>query len=366
MVSATMSAGAPILLSRDAFREAVLARDGHRCVICGVPAAQRPLSAHHIIERRLWGNGGYFVANGVSVCDRGQPGDPLDTVGCHLKAEMTLITPEALRAAAGITEVLLPVGLDDEARFTKWGDMVFSDGTRSPGPLFGEEPVRKMLAAGRVLDLYRTRFKYPRTLHAPSSPNRGADGDHAHADWSTFEGREIVVLEKVDGEQCTITRDYIHARSVDSGYHPTRTWVRGLHGRIGHEIPEGWRLVGENMYGRHSIGYTDLPSYFLLFAVYDDTNRTLAWDDIEEWGSLLGLDVVPVLWRGVFDERRVMAELAGPSRYGPEREGFVVRWAESFSYYEHHAATSKCVRAGHVKTDQHWLHDEVTPNSLAS
>lgn len=358
--------GSSVLLSRDAFRSAVLDRDGHRCAICGVSEAERPLSAHHIMERRLFPDGGYYLANGVSVCDRGEPGDPLDGVGCHLKAEMTLISPQELRAAAGISDVILPPGLDDELTYTKWGDACFSDGTRTPGPLFGEEPVQKMLDAGQVHDLYRTRFKYPRTLHAVDSPNRGADGDHAHADYSTFEGREVVLLEKVDGEQCTMTRDYVHARSVDSGYHATRTWVRGLHGRIRHDIPDGWRLVGENMYGQHSIAYDHLPSYFLLFAVYDETNTTLAWDDIPAWAELLGVDVVPELWRGVFDHARVMAELTGPSAFGPQREGWVMRWTDSFSYYDHHRATAKSVRPDHVKTDQHWLSGAVAVNGLAS
>ena len=70
--------------------------------------------------------------------------------------------------------------------------------------------------------------KYPRTWHLPDSPNRGADGDHAHADYSPFAGREVVVTEKLDGENTTIYADgHCHARSVASGYHPTRTWVRG-------------------------------------------------------------------------------------------------------------------------------------------
>ena len=52
-----------------------------------------------------------------------------------------------------------------------------------------------------------TYTKYPRTWHLPDSPNRGADGDHAHADYSTFEGREVVVTEKLDGENTTIYAD---------------------------------------------------------------------------------------------------------------------------------------------------------------
>ena len=73
--------------------------------------------------------------------------------------------------------------------------------------------------------------KYPRTWHLPDSPNRGADGDHVYPDYSSFEGHEVVVTEKLDGENTTIYADgHTHARSLSSGYHPTRTWVRALAG----------------------------------------------------------------------------------------------------------------------------------------
>jgi hypothetical protein len=208
--------------------------------------------------------------------------------------------------------------------------------------------------------------KYPRTWHLPDSPNRGADGDHAHADYATFEGREVVVTEKLDGENTTIYADgHCHARSVSSGYHPTRTWVRALAGRVSHALPAGWRICGENTYGLHSIAYDRLPSYFQLFAVYDEGDTCLSWADTEEWAGGLGVDIVPVLFRGTFDRDTVLALLTGPSAFGPEREGIVVRWAQAFPRGDHERATGKLVRKDHVKTDQHWMHGEVKSNGLA-
>jgi len=46
---------ATTLLTRDQFRDGVFARDGRRCVIC---QSAGPLDAHHIVERRLWPDGG--------------------------------------------------------------------------------------------------------------------------------------------------------------------------------------------------------------------------------------------------------------------------------------------------------------------
>lgn len=351
---------APKLLSRDEFRERVLQRDGRRCVICGAREIDGArLDAHHLLERRLFSDGGYYELNGATVCD--DPGD--GSLGCHLKAERTLISPEELREAAGIKTALLPSGFDDEARWTKWGDMVHPDGTRAPGPLFAEASVQKVLRDGGVLELYSKAYKYPRTPHAPWSPNRGTDGDNVLSDCAHFEGRDVVASLKLDGEATTLHRDRYHARSVDSGYHPTRTWVGNLHGRIAHELPEGWRFCGENLYGQHSIAYDSLPSYFALYAIFDAENQCLSWEETEEWAQLLDLQTVPVLYRGPFDEK-LLRELVPEPMYGPEAEGYVVRLADSFSYWDFHRSVMKVVRPNHVKTDGHWKARQVPTNGL--
>lgn len=89
------------LLTRDQFREAVFARDGRCCVICGAGA----VDAHHILERKLWVDGGYYLDNGASVCE-----------GCHLRAESTEVSCEELRGRCGIDRVLLPDHLAADVR----------------------------------------------------------------------------------------------------------------------------------------------------------------------------------------------------------------------------------------------------------
>ena len=55
---------------RAAFRDAVFARDGNRCRVCGwsVQTAELNLDAHHITDRNLMPNGGYVKENGISLC----------------------------------------------------------------------------------------------------------------------------------------------------------------------------------------------------------------------------------------------------------------------------------------------------------
>jgi hypothetical protein len=71
-----------------------------------------------------------------------------------------------------------------------------------------------------------TRYiKYPRTPHLPWSPGIAPD-DEVSGRLSGLEGREVVVTEKLDGENTTLYADHVHARSVDSAHHPSRSWVK--------------------------------------------------------------------------------------------------------------------------------------------
>ncbi|ADV66012.1 RNA ligase family protein [Deinococcus maricopensis] len=204
-----------------------------------------------------------------------------------------------------------------------------------------------------------TRLKYPRTPHLPWSPGATAD-DTFLVDLRDFEGREVVVTEKLDGENTTLYRDGLHARSLDPRPHPSRHWVKALQGRVGHSIPQGWRVCGENVYARHSLAYEQLESYFYLFSVWDEGNTALSWDETVRWAGVLGVPTPRVLYRGVWDEARVRALRVDEA----VMEGYVVRVAEAFAYAAFARCVAKWVRAGHVTTDEHWMHRAVTPNGL--
>ncbi|MGH1344854.1 MAG: RNA ligase family protein [Nannocystales bacterium] len=204
------------------------------------------------------------------------------------------------------------------------------------------------------------RFKYPRTRHLPWSPGASKD-DLMAKGVEPFVGQRVIVSEKMDGENTTLYRDHVHARSVDSRHHPSRDWVKGLHGRVAFQIPEGWRLCGENLYAVHSVAYRALPSYFMLFSVWDAANRCLGWDETTEWAELLGIRTVPVLYDGVFDPVWFEAFCCDTD----VSEGYVVRLADGFEFAEFGKSVAKWVRSGHVRTDEHWMHKPVVPNELA-
>lgn len=341
------------LLSRDEFREAVFARDDHECVICGTLAAD----AHHIIERRLWADGGYYLENAASLCRQH-----------HIEAEMTVVSCEKLRAAARIVSIALPPHFDRSKRYDKWGNVLLANGQCVKGELFWEESVQQILATGGVLGQFTPYVKFPKTVHLPWSEGIDERTDQVLSTEDlrdTFEGQEVVVTEKVDGENTSFYPDHMHARSLTSRRHPSRSWVKNLHARIAHEIPQGWRFCGENMYAEHSIHYRNLPSFFLLFAVYDEKNICLSWDDTVEYSSVVGLSIVPVLYRGPYDEERIKACYTGDSMFSEStQEGYVVRLAGQIRWSCHRLSMAKFVRKGHLQTSRGWMFRQVVPNEL--
>lgn len=118
------------LLTREQFKEQVLKRDKHTCIFCSKP----PTSAHHIIDRKLWEDGGYYLNNGSSVCDEH-----------HWAVEKTDISVQEVWAKCGVTEPCLPPYFDKTLNYDKWGNILLDDGMRKAGKMFVLENVQKIL-----------------------------------------------------------------------------------------------------------------------------------------------------------------------------------------------------------------------------
>lgn len=205
------------------------------------------------------------------------------------------------------------------------------------------------------------RIKYPRTRHAPWSLSV-TDDDKMHKTMNHFQGREVVVTEKMDGENSTFSRDYFHARSVDSRHHPSRDAVKAFWGNIRYLIPEGWRVCGENLYAKHSIEYTDLPSYFMGFSVWDEHNEKLGYDEGNAFMQSLGIVPVKELWRGLYDEKAIQG-LLKPNDF-QQCEGYVLQITDRIAYEDFGKYVAKFVRPHHVQSDEHWMNQQMVPNKL--
>ena len=141
-----------------------------------------------------------------------------------------------------------------------------------------------------------------------------------------FEGKRVVVTLKMDGENTTMYNDFIHARSLNSSSHETRKWVKGLWARISYMIDENMRICGENLYALHSVAYTDLPSYFMVFSIWVD-NKCLSWEETQDYSKIIGLDVVPVIYDGIYDKDAIINAF---KPYEKTNEGYVVRIQSQF------------------------------------
>jgi hypothetical protein len=207
------------------------------------------------------------------------------------------------------------------------------------------------------------KTKYPRTYHLLLDPliqSIGSD-DKVLKDFSNFQNKEIVILEKMDGENTTLSNQFYHARSLDTSPHPSRDWVKGLWGNCAYQIPPLFKICGENLWAVHSIHYTDLDSYFQVFNIWEK-DRCLSYDDTLEWCELLNLTHVKVLWKGIWDLDKIKEIYLSLDKSC--HEGIVIRLAESFSLTEFKTSVCKMVRKEHVNSDEHWLNKPIIKNNL--
>ncbi len=102
-----------ILLSREDFSKEVFKRDNYTCVMCDNPA----VDAHHLFDRKLFDDGGYYINNGVSLCEEH-----------HIDAEKSILSLEKLRYKSIIVKTVYPRTLNPQKRYDKWGKEIYQTG----------------------------------------------------------------------------------------------------------------------------------------------------------------------------------------------------------------------------------------------
>lgn len=315
------------LLTRDEFREGVFKRDEYKCVICKDPAKD----AHHILDRKLFEDGGYYLNNGASLCEP-----------CHKKAEETVITCEEIRIAAGIKIVMLPDDMDPEYTYDKWG---------------------------KTNDLYFSR-KYGRTYHYPFSPGTTSDDRINHVYWNHVKAIENVVhTEKMDGENTCISKLGVFARShAAPTLHKWADYLKIKWSMVKNDL-NNLEIFGENLYAIHSIKYVNLEDHFQVFGIRC-LDKWLSWEETKFYASLLDFKTVPEIafvkpstlskteYEGqilnIVKNQSTFGSLDSASRTSCRMEGIVTRNVEEYAASQFKLNVFKYVRKDHVKTDVHW------------
>jgi len=203
--------------------------------------------------------------------------------------------------------------------------------------------------------------KMPSMKHLPWSQEDARQQKWLRESQTTemFLGEEVVITEKLDGANACITSEKVYARSHSAEPHRDAwDYLKKKHREeLMHKISDKYAYFGEYLYARHSIKYERLPSYFIVFGVYDrESGRWLSWDKTEILASEIGLPTSPELGRYIVSTVDALKEMPeGESFYGPVREGYVVRRTEGFDIEDLDENMAKCVREDHVQTDElHW------------
>lgn len=92
----------------------------------------------------------------------------------------------------------------------------------------------------------------------------------------------------------------------------------------------------------------------MLFSIWDERNMCLSWDATVEYADLLNIDIVPILYRGIWNEELIKKIKVDTKK----SEGYVIRIAGEFHYSQFRTHVAKFVRKHHIRS--HGLHQRRT------
>lgn len=205
------------------------------------------------------------------------------------------------------------------------------------------------------------RYKYPRTYHFPFSPGRSADDKIFNDFESYFKDKQVVITEKMDGENTSIYKDMCHARSIDSAHKEYHSWLLNYIRNFQYMLDENEKICGEYLFAKHSIYYDSLPSYLMVFSIWND-EHCLSWEDTVKRCKELNLITVPVLYEGIYSKENIDKAIQEVSNHNGE--GIVMRLASDYNYNDFNKSIIKYVRANHVQTDEHWSSKMIIKNAV--
>ena len=230
-------------------------------------------------------------------------------------------------------------------------------------------------------DNYITKF--PRTKHFF---NLGAASRDdlllSPAQQQEFLNCPIYLEEKIDGANLGISLNqnnqlvvqnrshYVNSKS-HSQFKKLDNWLNQHQTDLWHVLTEGDAqpgqliLYGEWVYAQHSIGYQQLPDYFIAFDLYDKLEqRFWSRERLSQLLAQTGLHQIKLLARQSFSTPEQIAQYARTQKsdyYDGLVEGVYLRkcgqrWLQT---------RSKVVRADFLSGNEHWSKGMITVNRLA-
>ncbi len=222
-------------------------------------------------------------------------------------------------------------------------------------------------------------IKFPRTKHLM---NLGAmTRDDLLMDKSDIESMlsgEIFVEEKIDGANLGFrlnpTTNSIIAQNrshyVCSTSHPQfkklDQWIESNKIHLTNILSQGnYIIYGEWLYSKHSINYTKLPDWFIMFDLYDvDTNTFFSRTYVEKIIKGTGITLVPLIFKGktTLDKLKILAQQTKSQYYDGIVEGIYIRSHDP--NYSKLKLRAKIVRQDFISGDEHWTKGKQTLNTV--
>ncbi len=188
---------------------------------------------------------------------------------------------------------------------------------------------------------------------------------------------EVIIEEKVDGANIGFSLDERgELRVQNRGAYlekPYRGQFSRLNGWLGQftyhimsHLTEHMIVFGEWCAARHSLLYDHLPDYFLLFDIYDTTEKKF-WSVSrrDDWSLKVGIHTVPQIDKGLYSSEGLQNLLYSSKSFYREGspEGIIVRKDDS----RWNRIRGKLVRAEFVQTiETHWSSRQIEWNGIAA
>lgn len=220
-------------------------------------------------------------------------------------------------------------------------------------------------------------FKYPATPHLAVLTDMDIRGDKvmSEAEREAFLDGEVVIEEKVDGANLGISfspdgavrlqnrGEYLHDPLVGQ-WKPLAGWLRPRLDLLFDLLEDRLILFGEWCYACHSVAYTKLPDWFLVFDVWDKAaGRFWSTRRRDALARSARLSTVKRKAQGRF-RLEELKRFFSMSAYSDERvEGIYLRREDDEWLHDR----AKLVRPAFVQAvEQHWTRAALRPNRIAA
>lgn len=188
-----------------------------------------------------------------------------------------------------------------------------------------------------------------------------------------FLKNKVSIEEKIDGANLGISfddagnlilqnRGSILTKPYSGQWKKLEEWLQYRRETFFDHLQDKYILFGEWCFAKHSVGYDNLPDYFLGFDIFDKQNRQfLSIKKRNERFKDMDVFTVPLIGKGIFSFQQ-LSELMGKSFFSDEpSEGIYLRHDEEKWLKDR----AKLVRSEFIETvEEHWSRKKIIPNRL--